>query len=284
MLHEDKVIDTLDEEIVPVGDKDNEKIHPWRLCPIGKHYVRTHSEHIPSSKINPEGEIITRHAHCALNPPHKNSKNRDTPTKDILSFDELQIIANTHFSDLTGPPKAKALPHPRADEFDSLIRGWVCYWNTVFNAKDPLDPNLVKALIASESSFRPDINTPTRNGTGTARGLMQLTDATISKINSHEAELRDHFIRLNLDEVMDPSANICAGVRWLFMKYAGARERIAKAKLSRRATWDDAVAEYKGILKDIIEVATKNENQNPDPYNEMGKFRDNYQKLLGPAN
>jgi integrase len=31
------------------------------------------------------------------------------------------------------------------------------------------------------------------------------------------------------DEAMDPTANICVGVRWLFMKYAGARERIKKA-------------------------------------------------------
>lgn len=284
MLHEDRVIDSLDEESVTIDDNDDKKIHPWRVCPIGKHYVRTHSEHIPPSKIHPEGEIITRHGHCAKNPPHKNSKNRDIPTKDLLSFEELQIIANNHFSDLTGPPKPNALEFERGNEFDSLIRGWVCYWNTVFNAKDPLDPNLVKALIAGESSFRPSITQSTKNGTGTARGLMQLTDDTISRINSHEVELRDHFICLSLDEVMDPTANICAGVRWLFMKYAGARERIANAKLDRRATWDDAVAEYKGILNGIIEVATKGGNKNPDPYDEMGKFRGFYKRLLESAN
>ena len=46
------------------------KAHPWRICPIGKHYVRTHVLHIPSSKEHPEGQIVTRHDHCADNPSH----------------------------------------------------------------------------------------------------------------------------------------------------------------------------------------------------------------------
>ncbi len=74
---------------------------------------------------------------------------------------------------------------------------------------------------------------------------------------------------------MDPSANICAGVRWLFMKKAAAAERVKHAKLDRAVTWDDAVAEYKGILKDILE-----EKDNPDPLNEMPKFRKFYEQLL----
>lgn len=232
---------------------DDEKIHPWRLCPIGKHYVRTHSENISPSKKHPDGMIITREWHCAKNPSHKNHQNKNIPTNDILTFDELQIIVSKNFTDLEGPPKTHILKFPKADEFDSLIRGWVIYWNKIFNAKDPLDPNLVKALIASESSFNPEAANPTNNGTGIARGLMQLTDDTLDRLNGHKAELKDHFIHLAHNKVTDPAANICSGVRWLFMKYAGARERIAKANLTRQATWDDGVAEYKGILKGIIE-------------------------------
>jgi len=148
------------------------------------------------------------------------------------------------------------------------------YWNQVFNAKDPIDPNLVKALIASESSFNPDTMNPTANGTGIARGLMQLTDDTLNRINAHKVEIKDNYIHLTFDEASDPTANICVGVRWLFMKYAGARERIAKAKLDRLATWDDAVAEYKGILGGIIE------GKNPDPKKEMPIFRNFYRQLL----
>lgn len=42
--------------------KKEEKTHPWRLCPIGKHYVREHQEHIPPSKKHSDGEVIVRHA------------------------------------------------------------------------------------------------------------------------------------------------------------------------------------------------------------------------------
>jgi hypothetical protein len=55
----------------------DDKVHPWRICPIGKHYVRTHVLHVPPSKIHPEGEVVTRHAHCADNPlrnGHKDHK------------------------------------------------------------------------------------------------------------------------------------------------------------------------------------------------------------------
>ena len=44
---------------VPAPDK----IHPWRICPMGKHYVKEHSLHTPPSKEHPQGEIVTRHAH-----------------------------------------------------------------------------------------------------------------------------------------------------------------------------------------------------------------------------
>ena len=40
-----------------------------------------------------------------------------------------------------------------ANKYDVLIRGWVRYWNEIFQPKNPLDPNLVKALMATESSF-----------------------------------------------------------------------------------------------------------------------------------
>lgn len=246
--------------------EESDKIHPWRICPIGKHYVRTHNLHIHPSKEHPTGQIVIRHAHCADNPSHK----------DMLSYDEIQIISKTHFSALGGPPKAGVLKEfPNADNFDELIRGWVHYWNEIFHAKDTLNPNLVKALIASESSFDSKKSRATKSKKlGYARGLMQIIDGTLTIIGDHGGELKDHFICLTHAEVMDPSANICTGVRWLFMKKAAAAER-----LDHKATWDDAVAEYKGILKDIIE--NKDSKHNPDPYNEMPIFRSFYDRLRG---
>jgi hypothetical protein len=195
----------------------------------------------------------------------------------MLSYDEIKSISKTHFSALEGPPKTGALKDfHNADNFDELILGWVHYWNEIFHAKDTLDPNLVKALIASESSFDPKKSRATKSKKlGNARGLMQITDATLTIIGDHDGELRDHIICLTHAEVMDPSANICTGVRWLFMKKAAAAER-----LHHQATWDDAVAEYKGILKDIIKYKD-DPKHNPDPYNEMPIFRSLYGQLQG---
>lgn len=234
----------------------------WRICPEGEHYVKAHALHIPPSKNNPHGKIVTRKAHCA----------KCTSSRDTLSYDELQCIAQSRFSELEGPPTAKALKKfDNADEFDMHIRGWTQYWNSVFNSSEPLDPNLVKALIASESSFRVVLRTPTKNPKlGDACGLMQLTNSTIRILRNHRGEIKEHFIAVSDDEIFDPSANICAGIRWLFRKKV-----TAAARLKHPATWDDSVAEYKGILKGIIE------NKNPDPKGEMKIFRGFYQQLTG---
>lgn len=63
------------QELVGQAAKDD-KAHPWRFCPIGKHYVRTHMLHIPPSKEHPAGQAVIRHEHCAENASYK----------DVLSF------------------------------------------------------------------------------------------------------------------------------------------------------------------------------------------------------
>jgi|GEM_PF-5802213 len=34
------LIDILEKDPILAIDDDGEKIHPWRICPIGKHYVK----------------------------------------------------------------------------------------------------------------------------------------------------------------------------------------------------------------------------------------------------
>lgn len=262
------------DEVVRGNNTDEKlnKVHPWRLCPIGTHYVREHFEHIPPSKKHPNGTVVIRHAHCANNPLGKNKHE----INDILSFVELTMITKSIFFDLKGPPKAKILKYPRSDEFDAQIRGWVLYWNEVFKAQEPLDPNMVKALIASESSFDPNIINPHNpKKIGPARGLMQLTDETLRILNGHEDGLREHLIHLSHIEAIEPSANICAGTRWLFLKKAGARERYAQIDPNHKVTWEDAVAEYKGVLSGILD---KN-NPHSDPEGKMKIFRSIYGKF-----
>ena len=84
-------MEDLNSSNVAAGDK----VHLWRICPIGKHYVRTHILHVPPSKTHPAGEVVTRHAHCADNPLRKGHK--DHKERDLLSYDEennLTIGAN----------------------------------------------------------------------------------------------------------------------------------------------------------------------------------------------
>lgn len=42
-------LDLLEENLELTSDTDS-KIHPWRICPIGTHLVRTHDLHIPPSR------------------------------------------------------------------------------------------------------------------------------------------------------------------------------------------------------------------------------------------
>src|ERR1039457_1456617 len=65
-------------------------VHPWRVCPYGEHWVRTHPLHVPPSRAFPAGHTTTRHKHCAHNPSGK----------DQLYPDEIREIANLRFSDV----------------------------------------------------------------------------------------------------------------------------------------------------------------------------------------
>jgi hypothetical protein len=166
---------------VPLNNSDK-KAHPWRRCQLGKHLVREHKVHLPPSKKHPSGLISVRHKHCAENRSHK----------DELSFDEIQYITNTSFPSLVGSPTPHNLikEFGKADNYDVEIRGWVKYWNDIFKLDDPLDPNLVKVLIATESSF--DIE-PKRT-IKTAHGLMQITNKTHRYLHDTKIELRDYLV------------------------------------------------------------------------------------------
>ncbi len=208
------------------------KTHPWRICPIGKHFVKEHIVHTRPSKKHPQGTTKKILDHCATNPSKK----------DILTFDEITTITKKYFHHLSGQPKANVLKgYSNADKFDSEIRGWTRYWNQIFSFPHPLEENLVKALIVSESSFDPQLDIPSGQDDGRTRGLMQITDATMHVLNDHHGELSDHLIHFDHRKLLDPSANICAGVRWLFRCMI-----IAKSKIGNDATWIDAVCRYKG--------------------------------------
>lgn len=207
--------------------------HSWRLCPPGEHWVRTHPLRVPPSKFNPTGSVTTRNGHCARNPTGK----------DQLYPDEIHEIGAQNFSSLKEKPNSIDLGFTskyKGNQYDDLIAGWTKYWNEVLKPEVPLDPDVVKALIASESGFNPSI-LANRKDPDSARGLMQVTNKTRKILGDEKGELKDHYLTLTREELNDPSNNICAGIRWLFRKHA-----IASSRLKRLATWEEAVAEFKG--------------------------------------
>ncbi len=216
-------------------------IHPWRVCPYGEHWVRTHPMRVKPSKGNPFGSSTTRHNHC--------SKNRSG--KDHLYPEEIQEVASQNFTRVKNRPCAFDLNFPNGNDFDELIAGWVQYWNEVLKPSDPLDPNLVKALIATESKFaEKSLFNP--KDSNSARGLMQINNEARKALGNSKGELKDHYVNVTKAELNDPNINICSGIRWLFNK-----KRLASSKLRHEASWLETVSEYKGLAK----VASKRQKQ-----------------------
>jgi predicted nucleotidyltransferase len=213
-------------------DKTGEaRIHPWRLCSAGEHWVRTHKENISPSKKHPKGSVTVRHAHCAKNPSGK----------DQLYPDEIREISKIHFDKVKERPCPNDLGfHGRGNKYDSLIAGWVKYWNDILSPKELLNPNLVKALLASESDFFA-VKLAIKKNQNSGRGLMQILNVTRKILGDEKGELKQHFINVTRENLNDPSINICAGIRWLFHK-----RRLASSKLGREATWEEAIYEFKG--------------------------------------
>lgn len=232
------------------------KVHPWRMCPYGQHWVRTHPLHVQPSKKYPDGHVTTRHAHCARNPSGK----------DELYPDEIQEIAVQHFSGLKKKPCPIKLDFGNAGhKYDDLIAGWTQYWNDVLNPADPLDPNIVKALIASESSFDPNKLANQKNS-NSARGLTQITNETRKLLGGAKGGLLEHLIQATKSDLNDPSVNICAGARWLFEK-----RRLVTSRLKAPASWLDTIWEYKGTRGKPKNDVTKIKNI-------FNKFYEEYQK------
>lgn len=196
---------------------------PWRACPLGQSWVRTYDK--------PSVGITDVDGHCRGNPRNK----------DVIALEELKKIEQ-HLLFSSAPRPKPFKTNPRwGEEFDSLIAGWTAYWNHILDAKDPLDPSLMKILIASESSFEPLSGLQTNYG---ALGLVQLMPKTLSILSDYDGEIKDHFVDVRRVDLLDASVSICAGIRWLFHK-----KMLAKKKLKREVSWYEAILDYKGVLK-----------------------------------
>jgi len=198
--------------------------------------VREHPRHVPISAINPDGiTIVDRHPRRIPG---------TYPNKDELD----SVFKNYDRTNVIYPAANKLKEFKNADKYDDLIAVWTDFFNKKLNAEAPLDPNVVKALMASESGFQAD--TP-RNPT--AFGIAQITKKTLKIIQDPKGETKEFiFTNIRLKDLKNPAIAIPMGVRWLHRKKA-----IAKSKLGREPTAEEIILEYKGLLKSITPFKDK---------------------------
>lgn len=158
-----------------------------------------------------------------------------------LDADEIRSIFKAYErKGITYPAKGKLNDYDNADKYDDMIAVWTDYFNKKFNAIPPLDPDVVKALIASESGFRAD---PTENRT--AFGITQITPGTLKIVQDPKGEAKDFtFRKIRQKDLKDPMIAIPVGVRWLFRKRV-----MAMGKLGKAPSPEEVILEYKGLLK-----------------------------------
>lgn len=100
---------------------------------------------------------------------------------------------------------------------------------------------MVKALVATESSFEEDIESRHKNKALRAYGLMQVLGDTFKILQDEGGEIKDHYINVAAKNYKNPSANLASGIRWLIHKYE------LHKKNHPRADWIDAISKYKKL-------------------------------------
>jgi hypothetical protein len=209
--------------------------------------VRKHPMRVPVSKKNPAGITIRDKHQRRLKGTYLNRKDIGALYK---SYDRKNVIY----------PANGKLSIKNSDKYDDLIAVWTDYFNKKFNVDPPLDPDIIKALIASESDFRED-----PPGNPKATGITQITPDTHREIQDPKGEVKEFiFNDIRKKDLKNPNIAIPVGVRWIFRK-----KRLAEGKLGRAASAEEIILEYKGLLKSKTTYKDR----------ALEKFRENYAKL-----
>ncbi len=193
--------------------------------------VHEYSRHVPASSKNPAGiTIVDQHLRRLKG--------------TYLDPDEISsVFKNYDRKGLPYPTAGKLVMYgktAKADAYDEVIAVWTDYFNKKLNASPPLDPDVVKALIASESDFRLD-----PPGNKIAFGIAQITKETWKIIQDPKGETKDFiFNKIRQKDLKDPNIAIPIGIRWLLYK-----SKRAETKLGREPTHEEIILEYKGLLK-----------------------------------
>jgi hypothetical protein len=189
-------------------DRTLTKPSPSEMCPPGYHVVRGHERTCES------GTVTWVDAHAR--------KNRGKIRPGLLK-------ENIHFLFWDSQKKYPALNEIQefaglGSEYDQLIQFWLDYWKEQgLEFPQDLDPLMVKAMIAVESTFDPSKITKAKNST--AAGLMQITDQSLRVMGGFPnenkwIEMRKHLIHVEKADKLDPVTNVALGIRMLGHKWS----------------------------------------------------------------
>lgn len=198
--------------------------------------VREHSLTVPVSKKNPTGKTI-RDRHI-----------RRIQGTSLSANEILELFEKYNRNGLILPSKNKLLNrYKNSDDYDLLISVWIDYFSKKFS-KRSLDPNSIKALIASESGFRVD---PKENNI--ALGISQITKETLKILQDPAGEVKEFiFKEVRQKDLKNPKIAIPLAIRWLYRK-----QDTAQSKLGREPTHEELILEYKGWLKGNSQLRDK---------------------------
>ncbi len=164
--------------------------------------VREHPRNVPITQKNPQGiTIVDKHLRRLYG--------------TYLNSQEIKTVVKNY------PRIGLVFPTPRdlnfkkvGNLYDETIAIWTDYFNKKFNANPPLDPDIIKALIASESGFDSD---PKKNKI--AFGIMQITKATLKASQDPKGEAKEFiFQNIKQKDLKNPDIAIPLAIRWIFRK------------------------------------------------------------------
>lgn len=211
--------------------------------------VHEHLLHVPPSKKNPTG-ITVRHQHAR----------RIYESTDSIEL--KNIFASYKKSKIPYPTAGRLSEFKDSDRYDDLIAVWCDYFNKKFPPNPPLnelDPDIIKALIASESGFQKTTRNPK------AFGITQITPQTLEILQDPDGEAKSYLFKdIRQKDLDEPEIAIPMAIRWLFRK-----QETAANSLNRTPTPEEIILEYKGLLKSKTDFKNK----------ALISFRKAYEKL-----
>lgn len=187
-------------------------------CRPGYHHVKMHQ------RISKNGTKHIVDEHCRKNPKSK----ANFLYKSNLDYIYDKFKTKYKYKKLS---KIKGYSQDKG-QYDQLVQFWLKYWKEQGLISEGIDPLLIKAIIACESSFREKVITKMPGSSAT--GLMQIVKKTMRILAGKLGrEIRKANIDITQEEAREANANIAAGTRWLIYKITTSPWRKKKSKKDR---------------------------------------------------